>query len=575
MPEKETLDSWKEIARYLHRTEKTCRIWEINFGLPVHRLDGSPKARVFAYVEEIDRWKEEKLREGESHRETPQLKKFFIPGAAFVFGLKKTTAFAGLLCLFILTGLAMIFFIRGRGQAFDSIAVLPLENLSQDQEQEFFSDGMHDRLIAELSKIKAIKIISRTSVMGYKNTKKRIPEIANELGVKAIVEGTTVRSGNIVRINVQLIDGRSDKNLWADSFDREYRDVLNLQSETALAIAKRIRASLTPEETKVLKRPRSINPEAYEAYLKGMFLLGRANEPGNVRKGIQYFEKANIIDPNFALGYAGLALAYTFETTGGQQTKIAMSNAKRAALKALSLDESLGDARALLANIKATYEWDWEGADKEFRLALELSPNFAWAHLFYAFLLCSQHRNKEAISHAERALELDPFSSTTVFNVVALYANVRQYDKAMALIQENLRLFPNELGLHFWLSWIYYFKGMAKELVDEYQKWIELGNSPNSLVSIYISALFIDKSRTQEALKKYILERNEMQAYDPFYIALIFALIKENDKAFEWLDKCYEQKYPMLFIISVAPQFENLHGDRRFAVLLKKMGLKK
>ena len=463
----------------------------------------------------------------------------------------------------------------------ESLAVLPLANLSGDPQQQYFSDGMHEALITELSRIKAIKVISRTSVMGYKGTKKRIPEIARELGVAAIVEGSTIHSGNLVRINVQLIDGRSDKHLWADNFDREYRDILALQSEAALAIAKQIQATLTPQEAKILARTRPVNPDAYQAYLKGMFLLGTLSDSPqagpDVKKSIQYFEQARTTDPNFALAYAGVALAYDYYGSFGvAPPKETAPKAVEAASKALSLDDSLADPHLVLADLKFCYEWDFDGAEREFRRFFELNPNHALGHALYAVNLAATGRGKEgeAILHADRARELDPLTYTTGEYVIAVYSLSHRYDRALALAKELLSLHPNNSGAHRNLGNVYIHKGLFGEALAEYQKSIELGAPPDSgwLATMY--ARSGEKVKARQFLND-LLRQSKEKDLNPAQTAQIYSLLGEKDKAFEWLERAYEQRSAGIPTTKVGPFYDNLRSDPRFTALLKRIGLEK
>jgi serine/threonine protein kinase len=494
-----------------------------------------------------------------------------------ILGLKKIYAYVGLAGLLALIALALLFLFPKRGQAFDSIAVLPLQNLSGDPQQEYFSDGMHEALITELSRIKAIKVISRTSVMGYKGTKKRIPEIAKELGVAAIVEGSTVRSGNTVRINVQLINGRSDKHLWADNFDREYRDVLALQSKAALAIAKQIQATLTPAETEALGHKRPVDPDAYDAYLKGISIIHKLNFAmgltEDLEKSIACFNQSLAIDRNFALAYAGLAWAYDYLALV-ISPKEAWPKAKSAAEKALSLDDSLADAYAVLADMKTSYEWDWGGAEKEWKRTLQLNPNYALAHSFYACFLVTQGRDKEAIFHAGRALEIDPQSFAVVSFVMTVYDFTRQFDKAIALCLKTLRQYPHDPQVHIFLSLYYLQNGQLKEGIAEYQKSIESGLPPDSGYLALAFALAGEKSKAQDVLK-LILKSEKSTDANLIYFPMSYAIIGMTDQAFIWLDKCYTGRNAALALFLRGSYFDNIRGDPRFATLLKKMGLEK
>ncbi|MGH2524936.1 MAG: tetratricopeptide repeat protein, partial [Anaerolineales bacterium] len=319
----------------------------------------------------------------------------------------------------------------------DSIAVLPLDNLSRDPEQEYFADGMTEALTAELSKISALKVISRTSAMRYRNTDKPMPQIARELNVDALIEGSVVREGDQVRITVQLIHGPTDKHLWAESYQRELRGVLALQSDVARAIAREVRVAVTPAEATRLAAARPVNPEAYQTYLKGRFYWNKRDDEG-LKKSAKYFEQAIEIDPSYALAYAGLADAYGISTgIGLLPTKEALPKARAAALKALGIDPSLAEAHTSMGMV-AHFEWDWLTAEEEYQRAIELNPNYATAHHFYSVYLSKMGRHEEAIAQATRAHELDPLSLIIGTSLAGAYCAGGQHERAEQELQKVL-----------------------------------------------------------------------------------------------------------------------------------------
>jgi len=489
-----------------------------------------------------------------------------------ILGIKKAYVFSGLACLVVFIALALIFLVPKRGQVFDSIAVLPLENLSGDPQQIYFSDGMHEALITELSKFKAIKVTSRTSVMRYKKTKMRIPEIAKELGVAAIVEGSTVRSGNTVRINVQLIDGRSDNHIWADNFDREYQDILTLQSEAALAIAKKIQVALTPEEAKLLARVRTVNPEANEAYLKGRYFINMLT-PEDTKKGIQYLEQAIAMDPNYAPAYTGLAEAYdNLIYFGLIQLKEGWQKVKEESEKALNIDESLGEAHLFLAEYKLFYEWEWEGAEREYNLAIKLNPNNSLAHAYYAIFLAAVGKSQEALDMAQRAKQLDPLSPATDAWVGSCYWMTREYDKAIDRVKEMLKMEPNSPSLHQSLGSLYLDKKMIREALAEYRKAAEYGEVTDvcGLACTYALSGYTAKAR--EILND-VLQQPKEKRLESYFIAKIYTVLGEKDKAFEYLERAYEERSIWMIDLGVDAAWDFMRSDPRFITLLKKVGL--
>jgi len=497
-----------------------------------------------------------------------------------ILGIKKIYAFPGLAVLVALVALAIIFLFPKRGQGFDSIAVLPLENLSGDPQQDYFSDGIHSELIMELSRIHSIKVINKTSTMVYKDTKKKISEIAGELGVSVLVDGAVRYAGNRVRITVELIDGRNDRNLWAGNFDGENRDTLTLQSEAALAIAKQIQAALTPAETAVLTRKRPINPDAFELYLKGKSIIDNAgtkmvDTSMEFQNSIRYFGQALKIDPAFAPVYSGMALAYDYYGSFIGSSREMYSKAKEAALKALSLDDSLPDAHLVLADlIFLTFPIDFESGIREFQRLLSLFPNHAIAHAWYAIDSISRVGKEEAIRHAERALLLDPLNYTVGEVVELVYYQAREDDKALKLARDLTNANPKKGAAHANLAFYSIFKGLFNEAWAEYHAAMELGASPNPFIPIHIAFYSGEKAKAKDLLDAYLRTTDEKSVYAD-WVAAVYALLQDNDRAFEWLEKAYDRGSNSLGNINVERMFDSIHADPRYERYLKKLGLDK
>ncbi|MHC4330442.1 MAG: protein kinase domain-containing protein, partial [Planctomycetota bacterium] len=350
-----------------------------------------------------------------------------------------------------------------------SLAVLPLENLTGDPEQEYFADGMTEALIANLGKIGALQIRSRTSIMQYKDAKKPLPEIARELNVDAVVEGSVLRVAEQVRITAQLIHAPTDTQLWGDSYERDLGDVLTLLGEVARTIASQIEITVTPDQEALLAVRRPVNPETYEAYLKGMFYLNQFTPEGR-EKGLVYLHQAIEKDPSDPLAYAGLAGGYNIIGHGPAPSPEALPRAKAAALKALELDETLAEAHAALAEVKLYFDWDWAGAEQAFRRALELNPNLAEAHAHYAWYLVLFGRLDEALAEMKRARELDPLAPIYSAWLGQQYGFVGQYEEAIDNARKSLELNPDfPMGLYV-LGCVYAAKGMYKEAIAAHQK---------------------------------------------------------------------------------------------------------
>ena len=354
-----------------------------------------------------------------------------------------------------------------------SIVVLPLENLSADSQQQYFVDGMTDELITDLARFSSLSVISRTSAMQYRGTTKALPVIGRELNVDAVVEGSVVRSGNKVRITVQLINTRNDHHVWAESYEREGGDIVTLQGEVAEAIAEQIRIKLTPADKHRLSHATG-NLEAHEAYLKGLYFWNERTAE-SLKTSIAYFEEAIRRDPNYALAYSGLADAYDVASDYDLLSpRDSYSKAKAAALKALELDPSLAQAHATLADMKSAYEWDWSGAEAEFKLALELNPGYATAHHWYAQYLTSRGRHKEALAEIRHAMELDPLSpSINAYAGSALYM-ARQYDKSVDQLAKMTEAEPTYAVAHYFLAFSHEQRGELKEAIKEFQKAVDV-----------------------------------------------------------------------------------------------------
>ena len=454
----------------------------------------------------------------------------------------------------------------------ESLAVLPLENLSHDPEQEYFADGMTDELIAELGQIEALRVISRTSVMQYKGVKKPLPQIARELNVDAVIEGSVLRAGNRVRITAQLIQAATDKHLWARSYDRDLNDVLALQSEVAGAIANEIQIKLTPQEQARLASARPVNPDAHEAYLKGRYYWNLRTTVG-MKKGMEYFQQAIDKDPTYALAYTGLADSYV--QLGGWAVMVpkeAYPRAKEAALKALELDEALGEAHASLGEIRTDYDWDWAGAEKEFKRAIELNPGYATAHQWYAYYLTVVGRFNEAFAEAKRAHELDPLSPVIYETWGLALLDARRYDEAIAKFRGALELNAGFSQAHQSIGGAYEQEKLYEQAISEYQTMLALRHADPKL-SAYLARVYAAEGKRTEALN--IMSRLEelqkgkvlpCRGAPATYIAL-----GDADKAFAQLEKFYEDRCEILVWIKVARPYDPVRSDPRFQDLLRRM----
>jgi TolB-like protein len=457
-------------------------------------------------------------------------------------------------------------------QVFDSLVVLPFANLNADPELDYFVEGITDLLITDLGKIRALKVISRTSAMQYKGAPKPLPRIAEELKVKAVVEGAVMRVGERVRVTVQLIEAATDQHLWAECYERDLRDILSLQNELAQTVAEKIHVKLTPEEKTRLGSAQRVHPEAYEAYLKGNYFLLKFI-PGGPQKAIEYFQLAIEKEPSHGAAYAGLADAYGHLGFWGivSPRKI-IPEVRTAALKALEIDDTLSEAHTVLGKLKFYYELDRLAAEREFKRAIELNPNDIEASTIYALCLATMGRLDEALTEIKRAHELDPVS-IPVSAIVGwhLYA-LGQYEGAIEQWRKTLDMEPN-FALSHWFLWrVYRLKGLFEEALSEF-----------SYLSLLYNREVIGAAKEGYAKSGYrgamhrAAEKMAEQAKDryvpPTHIAMLYIHADEKDRALEWLERAYEEHDPKLISVGVEPDWDNLRPSPRFQKLLRRFSL--
>ena len=469
-----------------------------------------------------------------------------------------------------------VWLFRSRGRVptgIRSLAVLPLDNLSGDASQNYFADGMTDELITDLAQISALRVISRTSVMVYKGARKPLPQIARELNVDAVVEGTVLRSGDQVRITAQLIDASTDKHLWSQSYEGGLRDTLALQNRVARAIADQIQINLTPQEQAALKNVRVVNPEAYESYLKGRYFWNKRTADG-LTVALAYFKQAIEEDPKYAQAYSGLADTYALLGDweyGVLAPKEAYPKAKVAASKALELDDTLSEAHASLASL-GMFDWDWQSAEKEFRRAIELNPGYATAHQWYAWNLNLLGRQSEAIAEMRKAESLDPLSLIISADMADVLFVARLYDESIQQSRKTLGMDPNFAVARFELGQAYLEKHMYEEAVAELQKAVQLSGGNPTFVATLARA-YVASGKRREAVKLLdVLKRRSSTVFsNASEIAMIYASMGESDQAMNWLDKGFEERFNPGVLLR--PGFDPLRSDPRFQNLLHRVGL--
>jgi TolB-like protein/Tfp pilus assembly protein PilF len=456
-----------------------------------------------------------------------------------------------------------------------SIAVLPFDNLSRDPDNAFFAEGVQDEILTRLAKIADLKVIARTSTQRFKSTPDDLQQIAKQLGVMNILEGTVQKAGDQVRVNVQLINAVTDAHLWAETYDRKLTDIFAVESEIAKAIAETLQAKLTGAEKSSIAKAPTANPEAYELYLKGRFFWNKRTGT-DLRKAIDYFNQAIAKDPNYALAYVGLADSYLLLSSyAAVSPRESLPPARSALKKALELDDSLAEAHASFG-LLATLELDLHGALDELKRAVELKPNYATAHHWLALAHLTLAQFDPAISEAKRAIELDPLSLVINADTSWIYFSARRYNEAEAQVRKTLEIDPQFFLAHYYWGEVLQFKGRLTEAIAEFQKAFELNNDPYSLAML--GQAYARNGQKDEAQK--ILARLNEEAKShyiaPYALALVQIALGDKDHAIQELERAYsEGETNYLFAIKVDPMLDNLRGDPRFEALVQKVVSKK
>ena len=590
LSERDRFDSWKEIAGYLNRSVRTVRRWEELEALPVHRLQHEKRGSVYAYRLELDAWRASRrvLVVTEPPEPVTDQATDELNSPAAVWATEKSARrpreswlIAVAAAVLIVAALALALRVGGwngilrRPPEIDSLAVLPLQNLSRDPDQEYFADGMTDELITDLAKAGALRVISRTSIMRYKGLRKPLAEIARELNVDAVVEGTVQRVGERVRITAQLIQVKPEKHLWAETYERDLRDVLVLQESVAHDISVQIRIKLTPQEQAGLLKARPIDPEAHEAYLKGIYFWNKRTAP-SLEKSIGYFNQALAKDPKYALAYVGLADAYNSMASYAHiAPREAFPKSHAAALKALALDDTLAEAHASIGYYKKMYEWDEPGADREFRRAIELGPGYAFAHVWRGEALAILQRYTEAVAELDRACALDPTSLLISDQRGFVLYMARRYDDAIEQIRKTIALEPRFAHAHCWLGKAYLQKGMLPEGLAELQEAAALPGGDTQLFAPWVGYAYALAGKRTEAYK--VVETTTARAADEPYlafgIAAIYSGLRQKDQALAWLEKTCQERHPMFPDIIEEPAFDFLRSDAHFRDLVRRSAL--
>lgn len=575
------LDSWKEIAAYLKRDVTTVQRWEKREGMPVHRHLHDRIGSVYAFTSELDAWQqsrnlspepEEKDQAADAPKNARSRVEDLRQKVPQAIRFKLALAAVAVLVLLVLAYATVRLRPGNAARArIKSLAVLPLKNLSGDPSQEYLADGMTEALIGRLSGIHDLRVISRTSVMRFKDTQLSVPEIAKTLGVDAVVEGSVMREGNRIRVHAQLIRAATDEHFWSEAYDRELREALALESDVAQSIARRVEVTVTGEEHSRLVTARSVSPDVYESYLKGRF--SKSNGKAGIEESIGFFAEAIRKDPTFAPAYVGLATAHARLGTvfvGGPPEEERMKVAS-AARKALELDPELAEAHVLLADIDQK-RWQWADAEAEYKRALELNPNDAVAHSGFARWLICQGRTEEALAWGRRGRELDPLGASGDLGWILFLA--RRYDEAMREMRIELAVRPDDASALWYVGFVFIAKGQPEEAIPVLERTVSLMDRSPGALGLLATAYARAGRRTEAFRLVNELKRRQQTTYIPAGAFINPYLgLGDYDQALIWFERAYEEKSNILQWLKVHPFFDPLRDDPRFKDLLHRVGL--
>ncbi len=493
--------------------------------------------------------------------------------AGLVFGSLLFGAALGLSAGWLMLRRAPAPEVKSKSLQVRSLAVLPLENIAATPGQEYLADGMTDELIASLAKVRSLRITSRTSSMEYKGTHKPLSEIARELNVDAVVEGTVQRAGDNVRITAELVQTSSDRALWAETYENQVGDILALQQQVANAIVRQIQIELTPQEQQALTAPQSISPEAYEDYLKGKYYWNRRSEAA-LTKAINYFELATKDEPQYALAYAGLADCYGIigaAIVGTVPARDVASKAEAAAIRAIELGPNLAESQTSMATVRLNYDWDWAGAERGFRRAIELNPAYATAHQRYSLYLIAMDRKDESVAEMQRAVSLEPLSVSMNFSLGWRLYMARRYDEAIQQLRTAIAMDPSLALAHMVLGQAYEQKGAFPQATAELTQAVQLTrrSAPMIAALAHLYAISGRQERARDLLKE-LLHPAQHEYVSPFYVALVYAGLNEHAESLQWLSKAVDDRSNPCIFLRVDPDFDNLRKDTGFVTLLKR-----
>ncbi|MGB9146162.1 MAG: tetratricopeptide repeat protein [Acidobacteriaceae bacterium] len=577
-PPEKRLDSWKEIAAYLNRDITTVQRWEKREAMPVHRHLHAKRGSVYALTHELDAWVVSRRLRIEAALPVLAAGTAAHPNRASFPRVRPALVSVLILALGVASWLAL----RHRTAApaapapakIRSLAVLPLRNLSGDPNQDYLADGITEALIGNLSEIHNLRLTSHTSVQRFRNTQLSAPEIAKMLGVDALVEGSIIRDGSRIRVTAQLIRGATDEHFWSETYDREMRDVLTLQSDLAQAIADKVEVTVTGYERQRLTATRPVAPEVYESYLQGRFALRQGNTRAAMEQSVADFEAAVRRDPAFAPAYLGLAQAYGSLGTvyAGESPAETRPKEIHFARQALALDPDLVQAHVLLADTLQR-QWHWSEAETEYRRALDLNPNDAGAHAGFAGWLSCQGRTDEAIAQIRFARQLDP-TTVSGADVSWILFQSHRFDEAVRESRSAAVVEPDDAGTLLTLGFALIADNQAAAAVPVLEKAVALSNGSPAATGVLIRA-YAHAGRRGDALRLLAsLKRRRAEGYVPAGAFVNAYLgLDDQEQAFYWLEQAYDEKSNILQFVKTHPYFDPLRGDPRFADLVHRVGL--
>ncbi len=572
------LDSWKEIAARLKRDMSTVQRWEKQEGLPVHRHLHNKRGSVYAYTSELDTWWDGRRQRLEAQQAEP----FAIPEQSRLFQSPRTIWILSLLVLGLIVTLAVYAGISSRpttsrvGADLRSVAVLPFKPLVPAAQDEYLELGLADAVITSLSRLRQLVVRPPTSIVKYAGSGQDPIAAGRELRVDAVLDGSVQRLGDRIKVTVRLIRVRDGQPLWADEFEQRSADLFDVQSSIAKRAAAALALILSGEEKARLNRRETTNSEAYQLYLQGRYFWNKRTEE-SLRKAVSLFQRATEKDPGYALAYVGLADSYIqlgIDDIGGLPPSEAFPKATEAALKALTIEDTIAEAHAALGFAKLQYDWDWRGAESELQHAIRLDANYAPAHQWYGLYLSRVGRHEQAMQETIRAHDLDPVSPAISRAVGFRFYEARRYDEAVQQLRKTLELEPNYAQARYTLGLAYVQTGKFDDAIRELQEGIRLSGGSRTITGA-LGYAYARAGKTGDARRvlRELMAPPSGRYVSPYNIALIFTGLSDNDRAFEWLERAYQARATRLGWLAVLPEFDTLRPDSRFNDLLRRIGL--